>query len=261
MPGRSIDYSEIAERFDERYDVDALSGVAAALLELAASLQAQSILEVGCGTGHWLAELSVGRAPCFGVDYSLDMLRQARRRSDSFRLMRGRAGRLPLRSASFDLVFCVNAIHQFDRQREFLREARRLLRPGGALAVVGMDLWTPLHSWYVHDYFPTALSEDLERFPSPADLGEWAAYAGFALPEWRSVQRIQDRRVGREVFDAPFLKKESCSQLAAMSEEEYREGLRRIEEAVAEAEREGVEIAFVTDLHLEMLVAGVGEKD
>ncbi|TET52533.1 MAG: class I SAM-dependent methyltransferase, partial [Anaerolineales bacterium] len=256
-----VDYEQSAPTFDERYELNPLDGVAQALLGLVADLDAQSVLEIGCGTGHWLAQLTSGDCRVFGLDFSPAMLRQARRRNESCRLMRGRAGQLPLLSTSFDLVFCVAAIHQFERQGEFVHEGCRLLRPGGALAVVGMDVRSPLHDWYIHDYFETTLRDDLERYPTREDLTDWAAGAGFSRIEFRAVERILDRHVGREVLEAPFLRKRSCSQLAALTDEAYEEGLRRIEAAVAEADEVGEEIVFVTDLQLMMLVCRVGEED
>jgi SAM-dependent methyltransferase len=261
MPSRAADYGDIAPIFDQRYEADALEGVAQALVELAGALEARSILEVGCGTGRWLAEFASGARAPFGLDYSSPMLKEGRRRDRSFRLMRGRASQLPLRSASFDLVFCVNAIHQFEWQRDFVREARRLLRPGGALAVVGMDPRSPRHIWYIHDYFETTLMSDLERFPTLADLTDWAEEANFSSVERTELEPIQDRKVGREVLDAQFLRKDSCSQLANLSQMAYQDGLRRIESALAAAEEAGQEISFVTDLRLEMVVCRVGKED
>ena len=51
-------YDKIADTYDERYkSAYKPEGIASKLLELAKSIRAQRILEVGCGTGHWLKTL------------------------------------------------------------------------------------------------------------------------------------------------------------------------------------------------------------
>jgi ubiquinone/menaquinone biosynthesis C-methylase UbiE len=60
----------------------------------------------------------------------------------------------------------VNAIHHFERLDLFIAEARRLLRPGGTLAVIGMDPHHGRDHWCVYDYFPEAKVTDLARYPS-----------------------------------------------------------------------------------------------
>jgi hypothetical protein len=69
----------------------------------------------------------------------------------------------------------------------------------------------------------------------------------------RAVARILDHQRGRQVLDSPFLEKNACSQLALLTEEAYRTGLRRIEAAIADAEAKGEEIIFPVDLPLTML--------
>ena len=133
--------------------------LAIALQSLARELDAKRILEVGCGTGHWLSILQ-STAQVYGLDLSLGMLRQASTQKLR-RLACGQAIQLPFPDQAFDLVFCVNAIHHFGQPRVFISEARRLLRPGGALAVVGLDPHGDRDSWYVYHYFEGTYETDL----------------------------------------------------------------------------------------------------
>jgi hypothetical protein len=73
----------------------------------------------------------------------------------------------------------------------------------------------------------------------------------------RVVDRYTGARVGREILDDPFLKKDSSSQLALLSDEAYDRGLRRIEAALNEAEASGIELTFQVDTELEMLAGHV----
>ncbi len=124
-----VNYDELASGYDRRYAASPLSGVGAALESLVKSINAQRLLEAGCGTGHWLSLLQPVRSGVYGLDLSLGMLTEAKRRAKDLRLVRGRATELPFGAQAFDLIFCVNAIHHFGDPRAFIFEARRLIAP------------------------------------------------------------------------------------------------------------------------------------
>jgi ubiquinone/menaquinone biosynthesis C-methylase UbiE len=252
---KHVDYDRIAPSYNQRYGENERSGTAAALVSLANDVQAKRVLEVGCGTGHWLAELKPHVSEVYGLDLSTGMLCHARETAPAG-LVRGRAGQLGLSSASFDLVYCVNAIHHFDQPRTFVAEARRLLRPGGVLAVIGMDPRAN-PAWYAYHYFEGVYETDLERFPSWGKIIDWMVASGFSNVSCRVVDRYSGIKVGREVLDDPFLKKDSSSQLALLSDDAYARGIRRIEVALDEAEAAGVDLLFHVDTELEMLAGHV----
>ncbi|HSJ57242.1 MAG TPA: methyltransferase domain-containing protein [Anaerolineae bacterium] len=252
-----VDYDRVAPGYDRRHADGGLKGPAHALQALARDVGAGRVLEVGCGTGHWLqvlhTTLPAPAGPFYGLDLSTGMLTQARARGAPLHLVRGRAGGLPFGTSSFDLVYCVNAIHHFDAPGAFVAEARRLLRPGGALAVIGTDPRRIGDRWYVYDYFDGTYETDLARFPSWGTIVDWMAAAGFEPVDWRVVERIVDAKVGRAVLDDPFLRKDATSQLTLLSDEAYAAGLRRVEEAVAAAEASGRQATFGVDLLLGMV--------
>ncbi len=258
MSSISVDYDRIAPSYNRRFADGGLSGVANALLALAEDLGAGRILEVGCGTGHWLATLSpVTDHRLYGLDLSAGMLSQAQQRPERLHLTQGCASRLPFPDRCFDLVCCVNALHHFQHPRTFLGEARRLLRPGGALAVVGMDPHVHRSRWYLYDYFEGTYETDLDRFPSWGTTLDWMAATGFERVEWRLVERIVACKTGRAIVDDPFLQKDACSQLALLTDEAYAVGLRRLEAALAAAESAGETIHFRTDLLLASVVGWI----
>lgn len=247
-----VDYDNIAPVYHQRYAVSPLPGVAACLHRLAQRSASAHILEVGCGTGQWLSELrSSGRL--YGLDFSSGMLRQAQQVAPGACLARGDAARLPFLSAQFDLVFCVNALHHFDSKPAFIAEAYRVLRPGGALAVVGMDPHLRRDEWFIYRYFEGTLETDLRRFPSGGAVLDWMAAAGFQRAEWQTAERIRQSHTGREVLSDPFLQKNSTSQLVLLTDEAYAEGLRKLAEDVARAEATGEILLFPANLSLTMI--------
>ncbi|MBV8454326.1 MAG: class I SAM-dependent methyltransferase [Deltaproteobacteria bacterium] len=110
-----INYDQIAATYDSRFAFGLYDGVLQALRALIAAQKPEAVLEVGCGTGYWLAALSPEVPRIIGLDYSLEMLGKARDRKCAGRLVRADAQVLPFRYATFDLIFCVNAIHHFER--------------------------------------------------------------------------------------------------------------------------------------------------
>jgi len=94
-----------------------------------------TVLEVGCGTGHfarWLGELGL---TAVGVDLSAAMLAEAQA-LDSIPLVRGNAYRLPFADGAFDLVALVTTLEFLEQPEEALAEALRVARCGVVLGVL-----------------------------------------------------------------------------------------------------------------------------
>ena len=249
-----VNYDEIAGTFDARYTAGLYDGVRAALVDLTTAKRPTSALEVGCGTGHWLCALRESVAYLCGVDCSLEMLRYAAAKCPGAGLLRATAQALPLRDRSVDLVFCVNAIHHFERFEAFIAEAKRLLRAGGALVVIGMDPHHGRDQWCVYDYFPETRTVDLARYPSSGQIVDAMLRAGFSGVECRVASRFRQTRWGRAVLADPELQRKGCSQLALLSDAQYETGISRIESALRRAEPDDT-LAFKVDIAM-MLESG-----
>lgn len=264
MNTKAVNYDQIAPTYNRRFDGEKSQPILIALLELVRQIQARTILEVGCGTGFWLA--GVQEAPTdqvdkniYGLDLSTGMLRQARLRPNIMRLVLGQAEALPFGPASFDLIYCVHALHHFIRQQDFVTDCLRWLKPGGTLAVIGSDPHNHSQSgrrgeWYVYEYFDGVLQTDLARFPSWGQVMNWMVGAGYETVTWQPVEILHDTWRGAKVFADPFLKKDATSQLMLLSEAAYQTGLDKLHEAITAAQTTGVEIKFHSVIHVDMLL-------
>ncbi|CAG1016373.1 partial demethylmenaquinone methyltransferase / 2-methoxy-6-polyprenyl-1,4-benzoquinol methylase, partial [Anaerolineales bacterium] len=120
-----LNYDKISSDYNQRYPSTFHWARGDALLELARHIDAKAVLEVGSGTGYWLNLLNQGTSQLYGLDFSAGMIAQARNQPAPLKLTRGTATRLPFRSGSFDLLYCVNAIHHFGDHAAFVEEAFR----------------------------------------------------------------------------------------------------------------------------------------
>jgi ubiquinone/menaquinone biosynthesis C-methylase UbiE len=256
MPGR-VNYDSIASTYNRRFSEQRQSGILLALEEWVQTLGAERVLEVGCGTGHWLARLCFPARRNYGLDFSAGMLAQAQQREIELDLLQGRAEEMPFPDGSFDLVYCVNAIHHFQRQSDFIWQARRMLRPGGVLAVFGMDPHNHRKDWYIYEYFDGTFETDLERFPSWGKVLDWMSEAGFERMELSLAEEFEEPKVGPAVLEDPFLAKNACSQLALLSDQAYAAGLQRIHQALADAETQDKILVFQNTIRIDQLAGWV----
>ncbi|MFD3695993.1 class I SAM-dependent methyltransferase [Streptomyces sp. NPDC058646] len=92
------------------------------------------VADVGAGTGIATALLHERGAEVVAVEPGDGMAAEFRRANPQLPLVRGDGDRLPLATGAFDLLTYAQAWHWTDPARS-VPEARRVLRPGGALAI------------------------------------------------------------------------------------------------------------------------------
>jgi SAM-dependent methyltransferase len=113
-----------------------------ALLErlLAAFAGVQSVLEVGCGTGHFTRWLADRMPHVVGLDRATAMLAEARRLHPHLLLIQGDAHHVPIRSQVVDLCVFVLTLEFLEDPEAALAEAVRAARRG--LVVVALNRWS-----------------------------------------------------------------------------------------------------------------------
>jgi len=96
--------------------------------------RSERILDAGCGTGRHFVPLRRAGSKVFGIDFSLGMLRIARRQYPQLPLvMADLQQALPFIGGYFDAVLCALVGEHLEPLPRVYREMHRVLRPGGRL--------------------------------------------------------------------------------------------------------------------------------
>ena len=141
-----MDTEEEAVAYDRMDHSEPNSAFVARLVELGANGR---MLDVGTGPGHvpLLVCEVLEEAHVTGIDLSRNMLQLAERKrtasphAERIVFQSADAKGLDFEDGSFDVVFSNTILHHIPDPRSLLREARRVLRPGGVLLI--RDLMRP----------------------------------------------------------------------------------------------------------------------
>lgn len=104
----------------------------------------QSVVDLGCGPGYFTlpsAELVGPRGRVYGVDTQPEMVEACRRRAaeagmHNVEVHLSSTTQVPLPDSIADVVLISAVLHEAEDRTALLREARRLLAPGGAVALI-----------------------------------------------------------------------------------------------------------------------------
>lgn len=116
------------------------------------------LLDLGCGEGrHAINAYIAGEVDVYGVDLSLTDLATARTRQQpfavadanrSFHLQCANALALPFGDHTFDKIICSEVLEHLPDYASALAEIRRVLKPGGLLAISVPRAWPEKICWY-----------------------------------------------------------------------------------------------------------------
>ncbi len=159
------------------------------------------VLDACCGTGDLaLAALEAG-GRVTGVDFSERMLERARAKSEAVEWVQGDALALPFADASFEAATVGFGVRNLDDLERGLRELRRVLVPGGRLAILEITRprgpLRPFYRLWFDALVPLAgkllpggsaytyLPASVRRFPEAEDLAELVRGGGFEDVRYR----------------------------------------------------------------------------
>lgn len=163
------------------------------------------LLDVGCGTGQSRQLYASHCASYVGLDLSQACLGLARGKFPRARWVRADAGRLPFPDASFTAVAFSSVLHHLPDFGPALREARRVLAPGGAVFAFDPNVYHPAMLLFRHPSSPLYLREGVspnERPLRPSALRRAFAAAGFVDVRQHCQSDIPYREVAPRVLNS-----------------------------------------------------------
>jgi demethylmenaquinone methyltransferase / 2-methoxy-6-polyprenyl-1,4-benzoquinol methylase len=155
-----------------------------------------SVLDAACGTGDLaVAARKAGAGEVTGLDFSPRMLERARRKDPALRWVQGDMLALPFADGTFDAATVGFGVRNVADLELALRELRRVLRPGGRLAILEIThprgVLRPFFSLWFDRVVPllgkvlpggsayTYLPASVKRFPDSERLADLLRASGF----------------------------------------------------------------------------------
>ncbi|MBI4661292.1 MAG: methyltransferase domain-containing protein [Verrucomicrobia bacterium] len=193
------------------------------LIEVPGIKPSWRVLEVGCGTGNYVASISAATsARCSGLDPSRRMLSAARQKTTPVSWSQGRAESLPYPDGSFEFTFSVDVIHHVQDRQAFFREAFRVLADGGWIATGTDSEETIRQRMPLSYYFPETVAPELRRYPKRGEIPQFLASVGFG----QISEELAEFAYG--LSDATAIERKTFTSLHLISEEAFGQGLHRL---------------------------------
>jgi SAM-dependent methyltransferase len=173
-------------------------------------LGGQRVLEIGCGFGGLLAALEQRGSEAVGID--IDQRRADYVRSRGHTAEVADAAELPFPDASFDVIVTDSVIEHLPDLFGSLREARRVLRPGGTLYGVWGPSWLTYNGphlvkclgipWVHLIFSDRTIFAALEH---QKRTGEWpASYLDYKIEDFQAMGRNTRRKLRSAARSAGF---------------------------------------------------------
>ena len=115
-----------------------------ALIDKYAPLSGRRVLDVGCGLGLYVQQLRRFSDRVYGIDVDVERVRQGAARLAN--LLVAAAESTPFLSASFDVVLLHEVLEHVDDDLRVVREADRLLAPGGRMVIFAPNRLYPFET-------------------------------------------------------------------------------------------------------------------
>ena len=154
-----------------------------------------AVLDACCGTGDLAIAAQRAGGRVTGLDFSERMLERARRKAPALEWVSGDLMALPFEDATFDVATVGFGVRNVESLDVSLAELRRILRPGGRVAILEITqpggFLRPFYRVWFDRVVPllgkllpggsayTYLPASVKRFPGPEQLAERIAAAGF----------------------------------------------------------------------------------
>ncbi len=223
-----IDYNQISQVYDDVREGD-VQLIARFLEELSEPARC-TVIDIGCGTGNYtdlFQKLSF--AQMIGVDPSEGMLEKARQKNPEIRFLPGTADCLPVETGSIDFAFMTDVIHHVPDLDAMFTEIHRVLKPEGKVCIVTQS-HRQIEGRAIAEFFPATARVDCARYPDIPRIVEAAQSCHLQFTDAETRLEGGEIELGPQYLE--LVRKKGYSMLHLISEEEYQQGLSRLEKSL-----------------------------
>lgn len=166
----------------------------ALLLDWLAPANGELLLDIGCSSGFYARSLqqAAPEAAVAAIDFSRPMLQDARKRARAegrrLYLLQADAQALPFAAQSAEGLACGGSLNEFARPEIALKEARRIIKPGGRFFMMHLlEAKTSPGRW-------------LQKSAETGGLHFWSKKASEALFEKTGFRMVKEKSLGMVMF-------------------------------------------------------------
>ncbi|MDR2699761.1 MAG: class I SAM-dependent methyltransferase [Nitrososphaerota archaeon] len=135
-------YDSIADKYDQTADGRFTAKFKEELLNICAAVNGNTVLDVGCGNGGLIYEISCkAKIQAYGIDLSPNMIKECQKKYKDITFKVSSGEKLDFDDNSFDILTMCCVLHHLHNADNFVKEAKRILKQDGFL-VIG-EPWFP----------------------------------------------------------------------------------------------------------------------
>jgi 2-polyprenyl-3-methyl-5-hydroxy-6-metoxy-1,4-benzoquinol methylase len=171
------------------------------------------ILDVGCGSGFFLRALDSAKWDRFGIEPSETASKEAERFLGTGNVIAGNLTESGLADKTFDVITLWSALEHANEPRANLREAKRLLKPGGTLVIQVPNAASYQARFFQGDWFALDAPRHRYHFTFPL-LQRLLSNNGFEIYRATYSSKAHNSHALRQSLKARLLRRDSALRRA-----------------------------------------------
>lgn len=140
----------------------------------------KTYIDIGCGTGNYTIALAQKGIRITGIDPSILMLTEARKRAPELNWLQGTSENIPVGDDLYDGVVATLTIHHWPDIARSFAEISRVLKPDSRI-VLFTSTELQMKGYWLNHYFPEIISTSGSKMPSPESIEAIARHFDFNL--------------------------------------------------------------------------------